>query len=330
MDLAPLQRAWPLPGPWRLAPLPHGTNNDVQRVTTPAGEYVLRVYRNHGDIGRLRFEHAILTRLAGAGLPFAVPAPIPTQAGDLCALIPTPEGEALVSLTSLVSGQHPARERLDQASAGGEALGRLDAALARIPVDDLDQSVSWRSYGDLDHCHPLVPDPRAAIQTLPVSATVRQRLTDGYDWLMAHIPALYASLPQQIVHEDYAPDNILMDGTRVTGVLDFEFCARDVRAMDLTVALSWWPVAQFGTGGEWPILAAVAQGYARHITLTAAEIGAIPTLFRLRAYTSLIHRLGRQRQGLSPMEAVVARAEAAIEREEWLGANGERLVEALA
>ena len=42
--------------------------------------------------------------------------------------------------------------------------------------------------------------------------------------------------------------------TRVTGVLDFEFCARDLRAMDLAVALTWWPVQHFGTGAEWPIM----------------------------------------------------------------------------
>lgn len=326
MDLAPLQHAWPLAGPWQVTPLAHGTNNTVQRVATPGGDYVLRVYRNHGDLGRLRFEHAILTRLAAADLPFALPVPLPTRTGELYVAIAGRDGEALATLTPLIAGEHPARERLDQARAAGAALGLLDAALGGVPADDLDQSVTWRSYGDLAHCHPLVPDPRAAIQTLPVPDTTRRRLTERYDWLMASIPALYASLPQQLVHEDYAPDNTLMDGTRVTGVLDFEFCTRDVRVMDLTVALSWWPVAQFGTGGEWPILAAVAQGYARHIALSAGEIAAVPTLFQLRAYTSLIHRLGRQRQGLSPMEAVVARAEAAIAREAWVAANGERLV----
>ena len=122
---------------------------------------------------------------------------------------------------------------------------------------------------------------------------------------------------------------MLMDGICVTGVLDFEFCTRDVLPMDLTVALSWWPLDQFGTGAEWPIIRAFARGYARHIRLAPQEIEGIPMLFELRAYTSLIHRLGRYRQGLSPLGAVTARAFAALEREDWLAANGARFVEEL-
>jgi homoserine kinase type II len=116
---------------------------------------------------------------------------------------------------------------------------------------------------------------------------------------------------------------------RVTGVLDFEFCARDVRVMDLTVALSWWPLQALGTGKEWPIIRAFATGYARHIRLADDELAAIPALYELRAYTSLIHRLGRQRQGLSTMSAVLERAQAATDRADWLQSVGARFVDTL-
>jgi homoserine kinase type II len=118
-----------------------------------------------------------------------------------------------------------------------------------------------------------------------------------------------------------------MEGTRVTGVLDFEFCAHDLRVMDLTVALTWWPVRHYGTGAGWPIIAAFARGYARHVILTDDEIAALSTLFRLRAYTSLIHRLGRSRQGLSTLEEALIRAEAAIAREDWVQSNDVRLID---
>jgi homoserine kinase type II len=329
VDIAPLLDAWSLPAPWQATPLAHGTNNVVQRVETPAGTYVLRVYANHADIDRLRFEHAVLVRLDAAGLPFAVPAPIPTAQGAAYARVATGEGETLATLTALIPGAHPPRDDLEQASAGGDALGLLDLALARLTIDP-GEGTSWRFFGDLEHCHPLVPDPPAALAALSLAADARRRLLSRYAWLMERIPDLYGRLPRQLVHEDYAPDNILMQGPRVTGVLDFEFCARDVRAMDLAVALSWWPVERFGSGDEWPIVRAVAGGYARHVALTAPEAEAMPTLFRLRAFTSLIHRLGRHRQGLSPLEAAVWRAHAALERDDWLAANGERLVRAVA
>src|SRR5260221_401683 len=214
MDLSSLQQAWALPGPWHLAPLAYGTNNLVQRVQTPAGSYVLGVYRNHADLSRLRFEAAILTRLQGAGLAFAVPAPIPTAAGEPYERLTTEEGEALATLTPLIPGEHPRRDDLGQAPAAGEALGLLDVALARITPPNPEEGVGWRSYGDLARCHPLVPDPLTAIAELPMAAETRQRLAGRYTWLTERIPRLYASLPQQLTHEDYCPDNVLMDGVR--------------------------------------------------------------------------------------------------------------------
>ncbi|HKT40213.1 MAG TPA: phosphotransferase, partial [Ktedonobacterales bacterium] len=271
MHLAALEQTWDLPGPWRISELAQGTNNLVRRVEAPTGQYVLRIYSNHTDPGRLRFEHTVLNALRADGLPFAVPAPLPTCTGELFTRITSEEGEALATLTPLIPGQYPDRANLEQATAAGETLALLDNALAQMALPDPDASVSWRSYGDLAHCHPLVPDPPAEIRELPLAEDASQRLLKSYDGLMARIPEVYASLPQQLAHEDYGPDNILMEGQRVTGVLDFEFCARDLRVMDLTVALSWWPVAQFGTGGEWPIIRAFVHGYARRLTLTEAE-----------------------------------------------------------
>lgn len=329
MDLSGLLELWDVVGPWRLGALADGTNNLVYRAESAAGGgYVLRVYGNHADAERLRFEHSVLAGLDAVGLPFAVPAPVRTRTGETFAHVMTEDGnEALATLTRLIPGAAPESANLEQAVAAGEALGLLDEALPQIGTVDGEQGVSWRSYGDLEHCHPLVPDPRGAIGELPVAEETRTRLAARYDWLMEQIPDIYATLPRQLVHEDYAPDNMLMDGARVTGVLDFEFCTRDVRVMDLTVALSWWPVRQLGTGDEWPIIEAVSRGYGRRVVLAAEEIGALPALYELRAYTSLIHRLGRYRAGVSPMEAVVGRAHAALKREEWLRANGERLKE---
>ena len=324
VDVAALARAWAIGGSWRLAPLVEGTNNLVFRVDE---RYVLHLYANHAEAGRLRFEHDVVARLEEAGLPFALPTPIPTTNGATFARIATDAGEALAVLTAFIPGAPADRADPARVVAAGEAVGLLDAALARVALPEDAAATSWRSYGDLEHCHPLVPDPPAALGALAIVPDSRRALLARYAWLMERIPAIYGTLPRQICHEDMAPSNLLMAGERVTGVLDFEFCARDVRVMDLTVALSWWPGERFGGGDEWPIIAAFAAGYARHIALTDDEIAAIPVLFELRAFTSLIHRLGRHRQGLSPLDAVTARASAALARHDWLRAHGARLVE---
>lgn len=327
IDLVALQLVWPIPGPWQWHPLTRGTNNHVLLVETPAGSYVLRVYGNHADLDRLCFEHATLRHLQAAQLPFAVPVPLPTIEGELHTCVVTGNSEGLATLTALIPGEHPRAGELEQARAGGEALGLLDVALAGLTSAAPGAGVSWRTSGDLAHCHPLVPEPLAAFRELPVAGNARQRLVLGYEWLMERIPDIYATLPQQIVHEDFDMSNVLLDSARVTGVLDFEFCGRDVRMMDVTVALSWWPLDFFGTGGEWPIIDALVTGYAQHVTLTEDEIAALPLLVRFRAYTSLIHRVGRYRQGLSSLESAVNRANAAVERGDWLLANGERLID---
>jgi homoserine kinase type II len=286
---------------------------------------VLRVYSNTTDAARLRFERGVLAQLTVMRLPFALPTPLSTLDGANFLAVKTEQGNALATLTPYIPGHPPDRDNLDQATAAGEALGRLTIAMARLATPS--EGVSWRSSGDLARCHPLVPDPPATFADLPLPNEKRQRLISGYVWLIERIPDLYAILPQQLAHEDFDPGNVLMEGTRVTGVLDFEFCARDLRVMDLTVALTWWPVRHYGTGAEWPIIVALARGYARHITLTDDEIAALPTLFRLRAYTSLIHRLGRYRQGLSTLEEALNRAEAAINREDWVQSNHIRLID---
>lgn len=323
--------AWPLPEPWRITPLSGGTNNVVERVETPAGSFVLRRYGNHTNPARLVFEHDVLAGLARQGLPFAVPLPRATVTSATYAILPAPDGApTLATLTPLIPGAPPDRADLDLARLAGEALAQLDVALARLPAPTAGAGLTWRATGDLARCHPLVPDPAAALGELSLAPGDRDRLLERYTWLLARLPALYATLPRQLCHEDLDPSNVLVAEGRVTGVLDFEFCTRDLSVVDLTVPLTWWPVEVYGTGAEWPMIAALAAGYARYVTLRADEIAALPTLFLLRALSSLIHRLGRHRQGLCPLGDVLARAHAALARCDWLAAHSQRLMETVA
>lgn len=335
-DLAAVARAtWALPGPVRAFPMPGGTNNLIVRLETGSGKFVLCVHRNSNANApeRLACVQDVLRRLDLARLPFAVPTPMLTVDGTSLAmlLLPSVSGDLVpVTLEPYLPGNHPAHTDTVLAEAGGTGLAFLDRALATMPVGDIVGATTWRSYGDLEHCHPLVPEPREALADLPLSEAVRSRLLAAFDALTARIPTLYSSLPQQLAHEDFAPSNVLAQQKHLTAILDFEFCSRDVRVMDLTVALSWWPGETFGTGDEWPILRAFARGYGQVIRLSGAEVDALPTLFLLRAYTSLIHRLGRYRQGVSSLDAVLDRATAALKREDWLRAHQDRLVRMLA
>lgn len=69
------------------------------------------------------------------------------------------------------------------------------------------------------------------------------------------------------------------------------------------------------------------RGTRKRVCFAEAEVAALPTLFELRAYSSLIHSIDRWRQQLSPRTAVTARAEAALWRMAWLRAHGTHLVD---
>jgi hypothetical protein len=55
MDLTFLDSVWSLAAPWRATVLGQGTNSQVVRVETAAGRYVLRLYRNHAEAGRVEW-----------------------------------------------------------------------------------------------------------------------------------------------------------------------------------------------------------------------------------------------------------------------------------
>jgi Ser/Thr protein kinase RdoA (MazF antagonist) len=139
-------------------------------------------------------------------------------------------------------------------------------------------------------------------------------------------PALYQSLPQQIIHRDYDQSNILMEGDSVTGVLDFEFCGYDLRILDLAYALSHWPDGLWNTGREWLVINAFGQGYLQRQKLALEELEVLPRVFRLRATTSLFFRLGRYAQGVETQESLIDHIQETLKSETWLRMNAEELL----
>jgi homoserine kinase type II len=322
MDLTNLWRQWPLAGPWQMRPLAGGTNNLIYLVETPDAErYVLRVYQNHANVRRLRYELAVLTRVQQAGLPFQVPAPLPTSAGELIARLPGEGGETLAVLSRFLPGESPDRRNLAQAEAAGRALAELEQALGAGEPPAGPDLAGPPPVGDLRLRLSLMDDPLRVPQRLPVAAETQARLASLFQQALEAIPHLYAALPQQLIHADYDPGNILMEENRVTGVLDFEFSGVDLRVMDLVNALIWWPADLLGTGAEWGVIEAFGRGYAARLPLLPVEVEAIPAIMRLRSVGSLLHRVGRYWQGLSAEEAVLQRVSYLFWREDWLQAN---------
>jgi Ser/Thr protein kinase RdoA (MazF antagonist) len=316
--------AWPLDQPRRLRPTGSGINSLTHFVEAGAGGYLLKVYQATADLARLRYEHALLGALREAGLPFAVPAPLPSRAGDT--IVRLPDGERLAALFELIPGQPPDRTNPTHARAIGRALGQLHRALAGIelgPPPDPE-----RCYGALDRVHAQVPDPLAAPDELPIGGDERRRLRAILAELVDQVPNLYARLPRQLCHCDYGPGQTLIVGDRISGVLDFEFAGPDLRAID--VATGWYWTCSRSVDDRWPPIAAFAAGYRAVVKPTEAELAAAPTLARLQRAAGLVHWVGRLRAGQAEPGLVREQAERLLALDDFLEREGERLIGTLA
>lgn len=315
---------WPLPLPRRLRPAEAGTNNLSRFVDTPDGSYFLRIYQNTADAARIRYEHALRLHLQQAGLPFAVPRPLVTRHGATYTILARGEHHVVAALFPVIAGQHPQRHNAAHALICGEALAVLHETLARIDMESAASPLA--AYGDLAHVHPLIQDPLALIQGLPLHRMERVRLRALFEDMLTQIPGLYGRLPRQIIHSDYGRSNILLHNGRASGVLDFEFAAPDLRAMDIAVALWSFGIALWQTEHDWALIEALISGYGQHNALTSAEVAALPTLLRLREATSLVHWMGRRCQGLTTEDDIAERAGGMLDVDRWLQAHGAELL----
>ena len=113
---------------------------------------------------------------------------------------------------------------------------------------------------------------------------------------------LYAGrLPQQIVHRDLDPSNLLTDNSRVAAVFDFEAARPDLRAFDLAIS-----AMTFSTDAT--LRKAFVGAYIEVLPLASEELDALPMLMVIYRAMSLISREGRRRQGHASEGVTLARA----------------------
>jgi homoserine kinase type II len=328
MDVSKLLTAWSIVEPARIAPLQGGKNNHTWRIEAADGQvYTLHVPPDGADLPRVRSEAALLYALDEKQLPFRLPLLLRTNSGDIFVPFEQETGFATIAtLRPFLPGSRPDRNDLTGAAQAGAALAVLDSALATLSEQIAGQLQSLPAFGDVAHFHARVSDPLAAIEQLPVERDLSRRVRDLLAAVIEMKDDLYNRLPQQLLHRDYDPSNILMDVSGVTAVLDFEFAGRDIRVLDLCVALSWWAFDLMGTGQEWEVIDAFGAAYVRDFPLSEAELQAIPDVLRARDAASLVHRIGRYLAGLESDAIIENRLKHSLWREQWLSSNQERLL----
>jgi Ser/Thr protein kinase RdoA (MazF antagonist) len=224
--------------------------NDVYRLTTATGDYVLKLYavRSLPDI---LWEAGLSTHLSEHRV--ATPPVIPLGDGAPVGVLTMPEGDRPYLLTGFVDGSKPQAPFTDDLyRVFGELVARFHTAtdtfapaLARSAAD-LSRSLD----GPTAEIVPLLPDADAELVEA-LAGAVRDKVADG--------------LSRGVCHGDVSLDNVLVtpDGLSLH---DFDLSAEGYRAADFTgvAATPHWD--------------AFRAGYERHRAIAAADLAAIDWL----------------------------------------------------
>ena len=281
-----------------------GVENSNYLVDTTDGRFILTLYEKRVSADDLPFFLALLDYLAGHGRP--VPPAIKDRNG---VAIHELQGRpaCLIQFLPGISVTHPTAA---QARAAGAAMAEMHGALGSFtperpntlgPADW--QALLARCGGDMDGIAPGLHD------------RVRRSLDHVLD-------AWPADLERTAIHADLFPDNVLMRGNRVTGLIDFYFACTDIRAYDLAVMHSAWAFDGSGAPIE-AIGPALVKGYESALPLLPAERAAMPVLARGACIRFLLTRAWDWLN--TPADAMVTRKDplAYWRRLQWYEAHPE-------
>ncbi|UZK66066.1 homoserine kinase [Sphingomonas sp. M1-B02] len=237
-----------------------GVENSNYLVDTTQGRFILTLYEKRVAADDLPYFMALLDHLDAKGLP--VPPAIKDRGGrEIHELEGRPA--CLIKFLPGVSVSHPTSA---QARAAGTALGAMHAA-----VDDF-APTRPNSMG-VDTWHPLFERcGRDLDRILP-------GLHDDLGFAIDEQRSTWdPHLPIGTIHADLFPDNVLMRGDGVSGLIDFYFACTDVRAFDLAIMHSAWAFDATGSHYDDDVGRALIAGYQEVVELSPAERAAFAGL----------------------------------------------------
>ncbi|TGX54068.1 homoserine kinase [Sphingomonas gei] len=284
-----------------------GVENSNYLVDTTQGRFILTLYEKRVAADDLPYFMALLDHLADKGLP--VPPAIKDRDGrEIHELEGRPA--CLIKFLPGVSVTTPTQI---QAQATGAALSQMHRALEDFALErpntmgvDTWQAQLDRCGPDLNSIHPGLFDS--------VSRALERILTR---WPR--------HLPPSAIHADLFPDNVLMLGEEVTGLIDFYFACTDVRAFDLAVTHGAWAFDATGHHYDPAIGDALLRGYQQSHLLAEDERAALPILAEGAALRFLLSRAWDWLN--TPADALVTRKDplAYLRRLDFYAENGDAL-----
>lgn len=250
-----------------------GVENSNYLIDTTRGRYILTLYEKRVSADDLPYFMALLDHLAARGLP--VPCAVRDRAGQsihtLCG-----RPACLIEFLPGVSLSHPTRA---QARAAGLAMAKMHLAVADFPLTRANSMgvAHWNTM--FDRCGRALDD-------------IAPGLYDDLGFQLDDVLSgwLDRGMPIGTIHADLFPDNVLMRGDEVTGLIDFYFACTDFRAYDLAVMHTAWAFDASGSHVDWDLGRTLIDGYQQLIPLEPAERVALSNMARGASIRFLLSR----------------------------------------
>lgn len=184
--------------------------------------FILTLYERRIDYADLPYFLDLLDHLAERGCP--VPRTMHDREGASFRMV---EGKA-AALIEFLPGVSPTRPTAAQARSVGAVLARLHLAARDFPRTRANAMDFAASAEILDACG---AERLATIDPALPAMLAEARAAAALD---------LAALPWSQTHTDLFPDNVLMLGDQVTGLIDFYFACTGPMVLDLSVTHAAW------------------------------------------------------------------------------------------
>lgn len=245
-----------------------GITNTNYFVTTETGRYVLTLFEKN-TAEELPYFLDLMAHLAHHGI--LCPQPIASNEGAYMGML---KGKP-AALVSCLNGGSVEQPNPHHCAEVGAFLARMHLAGQSYKATmDNPRGPHWWNV--------------TAHAVAPFLDDAQRRLLDNELANQAQFKGL--QLPRGVIHADLFRDNVLFDGERLGGAIDFYYACNDVLAYDLAITVNDWCVNTDGALDE-PRLQAMLAAYHAQRPLTEAERDAWPALLRAGALRFWLSRL---------------------------------------
>lgn len=245
-----------------------GITNTNYFVETSQARFVLTVFEKN-DFDELPYFVHLMTHLSQHGM--LCPQPIMDAHGQALRRI---HGKPAL-MVSCLQGSDVSNPNVAQVEAVAVALAKLHLAGQSFHEQSHNQrGQGWRVM--------------TAQQVMPKLSPVQRDLLQ--EELSFQHGLDLSELPHGVIHGDLFRDNVLFDGDRLGGFIDFYYACHDVLAYDVAIAVNEWCVDASGSFID-EKLAAFMNAYTSVRAMTAAEKTQWPALLRRAALRFWLSRL---------------------------------------